>query len=84
MIESSKQNFDSQACIHTFLGILCSQRPDEISNISDWISKTMASSLSLDLLIVFLKIPGMKKFKKCKVIRYYIFILINDCFEIPS
>lgn len=44
----------------------------------------MASSLSLNLLIVLLKTPGMKKFKEYKVIGHYIFILINYCFEILS
>lgn len=43
----------------------------------------MASSLSLDL-IIFLKIPCMKKFKEYKVIGHCIFILINYSFEIPS
>ena len=42
----------------------------------------MASSLSLYLLIVFLKIPDLKKVKECKVIEHCIFILINYCSEI--
>ena len=42
----------------------------------------MASSLSLYLLIVFLKIPDLKKVKECKVTEHSIFILINYCSEI--
>lgn len=44
----------------------------------------MASSLSLYLLIIFLKIPDLKNVKECKVIEHCIFILINYCSEILS